>query len=76
MVEGRSAQALEAFAQALVTHGGKAEQIELIRPGHQVRLIKAERASSSRKPRSFLTAFISCEAADQVRKELARAGTL
>ena len=30
MVEGRSAQALEAFAQALVAHGGKAEQIELI----------------------------------------------
>ena len=30
MVEGRSAEALEAFAQALVAHGGKAEQIELI----------------------------------------------
>ena len=30
MIEGRSAEALEAFAQALVAHGGKAEQIELI----------------------------------------------
>ena len=30
MVEGRSAEALEAFAQALEAHGGKAEQIELI----------------------------------------------
>ena len=30
MVEGRSAEALEAFAQALVAHGGKAEEIELI----------------------------------------------
>ena len=30
MVEGRSAQALEAFAHALAAHGGKAEQIELI----------------------------------------------
>jgi len=30
MVEGLSAEALEAFAQALVAHGGKAEQIQLI----------------------------------------------
>ena len=30
MVEGRSAEALEAFAQALMAHGAKAEQIELI----------------------------------------------
>ena len=30
MVEGRSAEALEVFAQALLAHGGKAEQIELI----------------------------------------------
>jgi transposase len=30
MVEGRSAEALEPFAQALVAHGGRAEQIELI----------------------------------------------
>ncbi len=30
MVEGRSAAALEAFAQALVAHGGRTEQIELI----------------------------------------------
>ena len=29
IVEGRSAAALEAFAQALVAHGGKVEQIEL-----------------------------------------------
>ena len=30
MVEGRSAQALEAFAQALVAHGGRTAQIALI----------------------------------------------
>jgi transposase len=30
MIEGRSAQALEAFTQALVAHGGRVEQIELI----------------------------------------------
>ena len=30
MVEDRSAEALEAFAQVLVAHGGKAEEIELI----------------------------------------------
>jgi transposase len=30
MVEGRSAQALEDFAQALAAHGGKVEQIALI----------------------------------------------
>ena len=30
MVEGRSTQALEAFAQALVAHGGRTEQITLI----------------------------------------------
>jgi hypothetical protein len=30
MVEGRSAEALEAFAHALVVHGGRAEQIALM----------------------------------------------
>jgi hypothetical protein len=30
MVEGRRAAALEAFAQALVAHGGRSEQIALI----------------------------------------------
>ena len=57
MIEGRSAEALEAFAQALVAHGGKTEQIELI----SMDMSKAERVSSSRKPRSSLTAFISCK---------------
>ena len=60
MVEGRSAQALEAFAQALVAHGGKAEQIELISmdmsPAYQ-----SGASRSSRKPRSSLTAFILCK---------------
>ena len=31
MVEGRSAQAVEAFAQALVAHAGKAEQIAAVK---------------------------------------------
>ena len=77
MVEGRSAEALEAFAQALVTHGGKAEQIELIS-------MDMNPAYQSGASRFFAQAEIvfnrfhlmqmAGQALDEVRKELAREG--
>ena len=60
MVEGRSAEALEAFAQALVIHGGKAQQIELI----SMDMSPAYQSGASRffrEPRSSSIAFILCK---------------
>ena len=75
MVEGRSAQALEVFAQALVAHGKGTEQIELISmdvsPAYQS-------GASQFFPQAqivfdrFHLMQMAGQAADQVRKELAR----
>lgn len=77
MVEGRGAQALEAFAQALVAHGAKAEQIELI----SMDMSPAYQSGASQFfPQAqivfdrFHLMQMAGQAADQVRKELARAG--
>ena len=77
MIEGRSAEALEAFAQALVAHGGKAEQIELI----SMDMSPAYQSGASRFfPRAqivfdrFHLMQMAGEALDRVRKELAREG--
>jgi transposase len=77
MVEGRSAQALEAFAQALVAHGGKAQQIELI----SMDMSPAYQSGASRFfPQAeivfdrFHLMQMAGQALDEVRKELARQG--
>ena len=77
MIEGRSAEALEAFAQALVAHGGKTEQIELI----SMDMSPAYQSGASRFfPRAqivfdrFHLMQMAGQALDKVRKELARAG--
>ena len=77
MVEGRGAQALEAFAQALVAHGAKAEQIELI----SMDMSPAYQSGASQFfPQAqivfdrFHLMQMAGQAADQIRKELARAG--
>ena len=77
MVEGRSAAALEAFAQALVAHGGRIAQIALIS-------IDTSPAYQSEASQFFPQAQIvfdrfhlmqmAGQAVDKVRKELARAG--
>ena len=77
MVEGRSAEALEAFAQALAAHGGKAEQIELI----SMDMSPAYQSGASQFfPQAqivfdpFHIMQMAGQATDQVRRELARAG--
>ena len=77
MVEGRRAEALEAFAHALVAHGGKAQQIELI----SMDMSPAYQSGASRFfPQAqivfdpFHIMQMAGQATDQVRKELARAG--
>ena len=77
MVEGRSAQALEAFAQALVAHGGKAQQIELI----SMDMSLAYHSAASRFfPQAeivfdrFHLMQMARQALDEVHKELARQG--
>jgi transposase len=77
MIEGRSAQALEAFAQALVAHGGKAEQIELISmdmspayPSGASRFFPQAQIVFDR----FHLRQMAGQVVDRVRRELARAG--
>ena len=77
MVEGRSAQALEAFAQALVAHRGRTEQITLI----SMDMSPAYQSGASRFfPQAqivfdrFHLMQMAGQALDKVRKELARAG--
>jgi transposase len=77
MVEGRSAEALEPFAQALVAHGGRPEQIELI----SMDTSPAYQSGASRFfPRAqivfdrFHLMQMAGQALDKVRKELARRG--
>jgi len=71
MVEGRSAEALEAFAQALVAHGGKAEQIELI----SMDMSPAYQSGASKIVFDrFHLMQMAGQALDEVRKELAREG--
>ena len=77
MVEGRSAEALEAFAQALVAHGGRTEQIELI----SMDMSPAYQSGASRFfPRAqivfdrFHLMQMAGQALVRVRKEPARQG--
>jgi transposase len=77
MVEGRSAEALESFAQALVAHGGKAERIELI----SMAMSPAYQSGASQFfPQAqivfdrFHLMQMAGQALDKVRKELARQG--
>ena len=77
MVEGRSAQALEAFAQALVAHGGRTEQITLI----SMDMSPAYQSGASRFfPQAqivfdrFHLMQMAGQALDKVRKELASQG--
>ena len=77
MVEGRSAEALEAFAQALVAHGGRTEQIALI----SMDMSPAYQSGASRFfPQAqivfdrFHLMQMAGQAVDKVRKELARQG--
>ena len=77
MVEGRRAAALEAFAQALVAHGGRTEQIELI----SMDMSPAYQSGASQFfPRAqivfdrFHLMQMAGQAVDRVRKELARQG--
>jgi transposase len=77
MVEGRSAQALETFAQALLAHGGRSEQIELI----SMDMSPAYQSGASRffpQAKMVFDRFhlmqMAGQAVDRVRKELARAG--
>jgi transposase len=75
MVEGRSAEALEGFAQALAAQGGEAKQIELI----SMDMSPAYQSGASRFFSQAQIVFdpfhlmqMAGQAADQVRKELAR----
>ena len=77
MVEGRSAQVLEDFAQALVAHGGKVEQIAII----SMDMSPAYQSGASQFfPQAqivfdrFHLMQMAGQAVDQVRKELARQG--
>jgi len=77
MVEGRSAEALEAFAQALVAHGGEAQQIELI----SMDMSPAYQSGASRFFPGAQIVFdrfhlmqMAGQALEKVRKELARQG--
>jgi transposase len=77
MVEGRSPEALEAFAQALVAHGGKAEQIELISmdmsPAYQSGACRFFAQAEIVFDRFHLMQ-IAGQALDEVGKQLAREG--
>ena len=77
MVEVRSAEALEAFAQALVAHGGEAQQIELI----SMDMSPAYQSGASRFFPGAQIVFdrfhlmqMAGQALEKVRKELARQG--
>ena len=78
MVEGRSAQALKAFAEELKVHGGNAHQIELISMDMSPAYQKGAREFFPKAEivfDRFHLMQMAGEALDKVRKQLAREGT-
>jgi transposase len=77
MVEGRSAEALKAFRKELETHGGKAEQIEIISMDMSPAYQKGAREYFPQAQIIFDRFHImqmAGQALDEVRKELVREG--
>lgn len=75
MIEGRSAQALEAFASKLKTHGGNADQIQLISMDMSPAYQKGTRESFPKAEIVFDHYHLmqmAGEALDKVRKQLTR----
>lgn len=78
MVEGRSAEAFQEFAQELIAHGGKIEQIQLISMDMSPAYQKGAREYFPKAQIVFDHFHImqmAGEALDKVRKELIKEGT-